>query len=225
MSGSRGGHLIRRVPPEVFRGYGPLVRQRIYTHSFPLVRWLFWRRLGALLSILPDHDCVWVLDCGCGEGAFLPTLSSHFPEVCAVDHDVRGACRLASDMSLLNVHITPGDIYALPYRGGTFDLVVTADVLEHLRDLPRALSEIHRVLRPGGVLLASIPTENTLYELGRCLFGFRKPHDHYHEPPVILNSLAQRFRIIRLLRFPWNLADSLAAFILVGAEASSAKGG
>eukprot|EP00929_Paragymnodinium_shiwhaense_P122843 TRINITY_DN9601_c0_g1_i3.p1 TRINITY_DN9601_c0_g1~~TRINITY_DN9601_c0_g1_i3.p1 ORF type:complete len:235 (-),score=20.06 TRINITY_DN9601_c0_g1_i3:151-855(-) len=46
-----------------------------------------------------------------------------------------------------------GSAYKLPFEDGSFDSVVISDVLEHLSDLPTALSEARRVLRPGGVFL------------------------------------------------------------------------
>ena len=49
------------------------------------------------------------------------------------------------------------DLAALTLPDGEFDLVVSNDVFEHLPDLDRALSELARVLRPGGVMLATFP--------------------------------------------------------------------
>jgi len=58
----------------------------------------------------------------------------------------------------------------LPYEDGTFDRAVAVHVLEHLPDLPAALGEIRRLLRPDGVLSVVIPCEGGLgYSLGRRL--------------------------------------------------------
>jgi arsenite methyltransferase len=48
------------------------------------------------------------------------------------------------------VSIDHGDAVALPYEDGTFDAAVSTQVYEYVADLPRALSELRRVLRPGG---------------------------------------------------------------------------
>ena len=50
-----------------------------------------------------------------------------------------------------------GDLEKLDFRGNYFDLVLTADVLEHVRHLGRALGEIARVLKPGGLHLFTVP--------------------------------------------------------------------
>lgn len=48
------------------------------------------------------------------------------------------------------VQIDQGDVLELPYADGTFDAAVSTQVYEYVADLPRALEELHRVLRPGG---------------------------------------------------------------------------
>lgn len=50
-----------------------------------------------------------------------------------------------------------GDLLALPFADATFDGVVLTEVLEHCVNPPLAVSEVHRVLKPGGLLLATSP--------------------------------------------------------------------
>jgi SAM-dependent methyltransferase len=50
-----------------------------------------------------------------------------------------------------------GDIFKLPVAAGAFDKVLFSEVLEHLSDDCRGLQEIHRVLKPGGILALSVP--------------------------------------------------------------------
>ncbi|KAF4648791.1 Hexaprenyldihydroxybenzoate methyltransferase, mitochondrial, partial [Perkinsus olseni] len=54
---------------------------------------------------------------------------------------------------LPNLHYQVGSAYEIPFPDNSFDGVIISDVLEHLLDLRAALSEIHRVLKPGGVLV------------------------------------------------------------------------
>jgi SAM-dependent methyltransferase len=49
------------------------------------------------------------------------------------------------------------DLAALTYPDGNFDICITNEVMEHLPDLGASLSELHRVLRPGGVLISTFP--------------------------------------------------------------------
>src|SRR5205823_13608729 len=58
-----------------------------------------------------------------------------------------------------------GDVQALPFADGEFDLVVAAWMLYHVPDLDRGLAEIARVLRPGGVLVAATNSLQHMQEL------------------------------------------------------------
>ena len=51
-----------------------------------------------------------------------------------------------------------GDATRLPFADATFDTVVTSEVLEHIQDDVTAISELHRVLKPGGTLGVTVPT-------------------------------------------------------------------
>ena len=97
-----------------------------------------------------------VLDCGCGPGPI--TLS--FAEIVApgrvVGIDIEPAMidqanRLAAGSGLENLEFRVADIYDLPYEDGEFDVVFSSAVTEHLSDPVRALREVHRVTKPGGV--------------------------------------------------------------------------
>jgi SAM-dependent methyltransferase len=53
-----------------------------------------------------------------------------------------------------------GDVFSLPFPGGTFDAAVSVFLMEHLADPLGALKEIYRVLKPGGIYLAKTPNKN-----------------------------------------------------------------
>lgn len=55
------------------------------------------------------------------------------------------------------VAVLRGDATHLPFADGVFDRVVTSEVLEHIQDDVAAISELVRVLKPGGVLAATVP--------------------------------------------------------------------
>jgi SAM-dependent methyltransferase len=63
------------------------------------------------------------------------------------------------DPNYASDHVRHGSLTALPYADATFARALCLDVLEHLTfdEQPRALAELHRVLRPGGELLVSVP--------------------------------------------------------------------
>jgi SAM-dependent methyltransferase len=76
----------------------------------------------------------------------------------------RGAFRPPAVMRWIVADIDGGgapnvvaDIQALPFRAATFDAVKATEVLEHIPDVARALTECHRVLRPGSHLIVTVP--------------------------------------------------------------------
>jgi SAM-dependent methyltransferase len=87
-----------------------------------------------------------VLDAGCGEGVIV----EEFADRLAIE---------GVDRNYASARVRSGSVTALPYVDGEFDRALCLDVLEHLSfdEQPRALAELHRVLRPGGELLVSVP--------------------------------------------------------------------
>jgi len=185
----------------------------VYTDRNPLVRELFWRRLGALLALSkpPAHDRA--LDFGGGNGVLAPTLSRLYGEVNVVDLRTEMVDELRQRDGLSNVKVLPGDIFGLGLPPDSFDTIVAADVLEHIVDLPPLVREFKRILKPGGELLVSAPSENRFYEFGRRVFGYTKPDDHYHPASYIERTAASELRQAARRYFPFRIAP-LAVFLL-----------
>ena len=116
--------------------------------------------LGFLLPYVSSGMSV--LDCGCGPGSITLGLAEIVApgQVVGLDVEPRqleAAERLAAERSVSNVHFQQGSVYELPFPDATFDVTVAHFVLEHVSDPARALREIRRVLRPGGVVAIKDP--------------------------------------------------------------------
>jgi SAM-dependent methyltransferase len=96
------------------------------------------------LDALPGGTTV--LDAGCGEGV----LVDEFADRLAI---------VGVDANYTSDRVRPGSVTALPFPDGAFERALCLDVLEHLtfEEQPVALAELHRILRPGGELLVSVP--------------------------------------------------------------------
>ena len=185
----------------------------VYTDRNPLVRELFWRRLGALLSLSGAKTRDRALDFGGGNGVLAPTLSRLYDEVCVVDLRTEMVEELREKDMLSNVKPCAGDIFALGLPGDWFDTIVAADVLEHIIDLPPLIREFRRLLKPGGELLVSAPSENGFYEFGRKVFGYMKPDDHYHPASYVEATIKAELRPAARRHFPFRVAP-LSVFLL-----------
>jgi ubiquinone/menaquinone biosynthesis C-methylase UbiE len=96
-----------------------------------------------------------VLEIGGGTGANLPYYGAAVDEVVLLEPEEPMARRLERKLtnSSLRARVVRAPAEALPFEDGSFDVVVSTLVLCTVTDQPRALAEIHRVLKPGGRLL------------------------------------------------------------------------
>lgn len=99
-----------------------------------------------------------LLEAGCGTGLILSRLAGHAKTAIGVDLS-GGMLRMAASRGL---SVTQGSITALPFADASFDVVCSFKVLAHVQDIQRALAELTRVLRPGGVLLVEFYNRHSL---------------------------------------------------------------
>ena len=188
-----------------------------YSHGNPLINWLFWKRLHTVMDYV-EHGAPYqrALDFGCGSGVMLPFLASKSREVVAADVDLvplehmKRHVPLAANVAVQDA--SPESLGALPPE--SFDLIIALDVLEHIKNLPEAISMLLRLLRAGGQLVVSGPTENSVYQLGRLLAG-PEYSGEYHERGIadIRRELARHVQLkhIATLYWPVPLFEIFAA--------------
>lgn len=117
--------------------------------------------IGQMIAQLQKHESSKALDVGCGPGAYLPLLSTSGYEVFGFDISEKMLAHAKANLLKhhgMPIHFDHGDIHALPYRDKTFDLVLCIGVIMYVDDDRRVLSELARVLKPGGHLI--IATDN-----------------------------------------------------------------
>jgi ubiquinone/menaquinone biosynthesis C-methylase UbiE len=110
----------------------------------------------ALVEIAAARPGLHVLDVACGTGAPALQLARRVGpggRVVAIDiaaEPLKIAAARAGERGLSNVRFESADVHQLPFAESEFDLVTSRFGVMFFADLPRALREIHRVLRPGG---------------------------------------------------------------------------
>jgi len=103
-----------------------------------------------------------VLDVGCGPGTITLGIGARVAPGAVIGVDigesqVESARAAARDRGMTNARFQVGSAYGLPFADGSFDAVFSHALLEHLSDVPGALREFIRVLKPGGVLGVCTP--------------------------------------------------------------------
>lgn len=135
-------------PPEVSRFHYERVKQRLMN----------WVKPG------PGHS---ILDVGCGAGYFLCLIrdiyrkQGHEPHLSGIDISTAQLSYMARRMvkeGVQDANIVHANSEYLPFADRSFDLVTCSEVIEHVRNPERALSEMQRVLKPTGQVLVSTPS-------------------------------------------------------------------
>ncbi len=146
-----------------------------------------------------------ILDAGCGGGGMPLSLAEEASLVVGIDPAERfqqAGVRLGQERGLTNLHFALADGMYLPFPDGSFDLVLSHAVIEHVADAPLYLREAARVLAPGGrMFLSTAP-----------YLSFAGAHLPRLKVPVPLHLIAGRGIAFRTFQFlaqhaPWTLKE------------------
>lgn len=153
-------------------------------HALETEYWWFAGRraiVAGLLQTVPllrETTEIQLLDIGCGTGANLPMLKNAVGKtgnLTAMDFSPLALEFAQSHPESKGVCLLQGDALHLPFRDQSFHVLTMLDVLEHLRDDKRALSEVRRVLKPSGALVFSVPAYQHLWSAhDEALHHFRR---------------------------------------------------
>jgi SAM-dependent methyltransferase len=146
--------------------------------------------LDLFLSAGPGPD---VLNGGAGQGTLSQKLGELGFEVTSTDV-ARKAVELLRDLA--PGPVVEADLTALPFENEHFDAAVLGEVLEHIEDDRRALEEVARVLRPGGVLALSVPANPKLHGPSDVWAGHVR---RYTRPELLETCAAAGFTVQRCL--------------------------
>lgn len=166
-----------------------------------------------------------IIDLGCGKGDHFPYMKERDFIGFDIDKEMLSLAREKYPQAQL----CEGDVYSTPFNDATFDSAVAVGLLEHLSDLPRALFEIKRILKPKGELVVLLPIENSIYKLGRKItvkrFIERKydvdydellEQEHVNRYKDIVKQLKNNFKIDKMVGIPFLVPiDSFNIFMII----------
>jgi len=144
---------VGKPAEQYFHGYEEWTKQ-----------WMAQRTAQRELAFLLPHlrAGMHVVDCGCGPGSITAGLAEIVAPgpVVGVDLEPRqleAARALAAQRGVTNLRFEQSSIYDLPFPDASFDVAAAHFVIEHVREPLRALREMRRVLKPGGIAAIKDP--------------------------------------------------------------------
>lgn len=135
-----------------------------------------WTRTSLLdgMKRFGPRDPQVVLDAGCSSGYLLEDLRRELPDATLLGLDlVAGGLRRAHAL-VPDAQLLLADVCALPIEDASVDVVLSANLLEHVPDDVRALSEFHRVLKPGGLAGVIVPAGPGTYDYYDAFLGHER---------------------------------------------------
>lgn len=138
------------------------------------------RRLHMILSAAGSRLSGRMLENGCGVGMYMQHLASHVGSIVGLEYELERA----REAHMRAAMVINGASEELPFVSAAFDLILSHEVLEHVRDDRSSIEEMVRVLKPGGVIVLFVPNlgypfeTHGIYWRGRYHFG-NIPMVHY----------------------------------------------
>jgi len=146
-----------------------------------------------------------LLDCGCGPGTMTVNLAEVVApgEVVGIDLEDKQfevGRAYARERGVSNIRFETGNIYNLPFESNTFDAVFAHAVLYHLKTPGKALTELHRLLKPGGVIgIRDLDNGGTIFTpsspiLDKSFELIDRVHEHNGGHPLFGRNQRARLR-------------------------------
>lgn len=153
-----------------------------------------------------------LIDIGCGTGEFIVHLRERFNKLVGIDMNSYAieftAKRVGKDRNIL---LECGELESLHFPAEHFEVCLCLDVLEHVKDLPPLLEEIHRILRPGAEIIVTVPNWYDIIISG--IFRMDPLHINTFTPwrwMRLLKRAGFKIKFYRAVDFPILKSDLLA---------------
>lgn len=172
----------------------------------PFVGRIFVARLNTGLRLLEGRFSR-LLEIGYGSGLLMPTLAAAADELYGLDLE-REPAGLRARLDKLDVHpkqLVQADVKKMPFDDEFFDGVVAFSIFEHLRgdELPVALAEVARVLRPGGRFLVGCPAVHAIMNAAFTTIGFGEvEHHHFSTIADVVEQAKTHFTVAAKAALP-----------------------
>ena len=174
-------------------------------------------RSSTVLGLLNAKIGETILDVGCGNARDIKQIVSSGATVVGVDSSqgmIDAAMRDLTEAESVNVQLEIGDVTMLRFPAESFDKILCSEVIEHVPDLERAISEMYRVLKPGGCLVVSSPNRHSWYGFDRFVIWSKILRRQWNHPFDDWKSIRELHALLE--RHGFGVVSSTTACYLPG---------
>ena len=127
-------------------------------------KWLVIKHLSTL-EMEKQGEAIKILEVGCAGGHLSGLLARIFPKAKIFGIDVYAPAILEAKKRFPKITFKVADAHKLPFKKGTFDLVVCSETIEHVVDPKKMLEEISRVMKKGGRTVVEMDSGSPLFRI------------------------------------------------------------
>jgi len=197
---------LREVYRKLEQSQGDEMAIPSYLHPNPMIPWLVSLRMQTVLKVLDIQEHQNLVDFGCGLGILLLQVPENQINYYGVDLITWPAKMVLEEYGRQDFQLLDASTWVDQIPANSIDSIVAVEVLEHVPDIAEVASKFKRVLKPGGKLVISGPTENFAYAIARKIAGFS---GEYHRRNIydIMDEIKHSGFIpqdrLRYIPLPW----------------------
>jgi uncharacterized protein (TIRG00374 family) len=172
------------------------IDEKAYNSDLCTQRYFQRRRTATIKSMLNAQNTEIILDIGCGSGVQLRALGMDSPHLMIGMDLNRSALLFAKGKDIPDTEFLIADAEQLPFKAGTVDRIIGAEIIEHLHEPEKMIAESQRVLADGGKIVISTPNENSVwgvYEFFWDVLGRGRNYGETHLKFFSVSELEQYF--------------------------------
>jgi ubiquinone/menaquinone biosynthesis C-methylase UbiE len=186
-----------------------------YINNF-IIREVYLSRLRAALMLAPSFKNQKIADIGVGSGILIPSLAN-YGEVVGADYNkdsIKKSQKLCKSLNI-KCSLVHGKLPGFRYKKNYFDTIFCLSVLEHIKDIPKALESLEYMLKENGTLIIGLPIERFLVNTMFKIMGISGEVDELHvsDYKEIEKELAKKFVIEKTKKLPFGFfPDSFSLY-------------
>lgn len=187
----------------------------------PIQGYFMRKRLELAFSMIGKKKLDRILDVGYGGGTFIPMLAKVANKVYGIDTLPKKQLELVKKIlkkERIFADLIVGSIFKSPYKDNFFDAIVCISVLEHFKgkELNKAVLEMYRILKPGGILVMGFPVKNPMTDFIIDHFLSFDPNDiHPSGHKQILYAIKEEVKIEKRIHYFPFLPLDLSLYCVV----------